>query len=146
MAAEIAMAKISASTSALRLTKWHEYLSRFVFGGAVAVLASLIDSHWGPVIGGLFLAFPGIFPAGASLVEKHAEERKQQAGMHGAERGRQEASLEAAGASMGAAGLAAFGAVVWWGVTRHSLWMVLLLAGLAWATVSWTLWCVRERL
>jgi hypothetical protein len=140
------MAKISASTSALRLTKWHEYLSRFAFGGAVTVLASLIDSHWGPIVGGLFLAFPGIFPPGASLVEKHAEERKQQAGMHGAERGRQEASLEAAGASMGAAGLAAFGAVVWWGATRHSLWMVLPCAAAAWAAVSWTLWCARERL
>jgi hypothetical protein len=66
--------------------------------------------------------------------------------MHGAERGRQEASLEAAGASMGAAGLAAFGAVVYWGATRHSLWMVLPCAAAAWAAVSWTLWCARERL
>jgi len=139
------MAKIEANPSALQRTKWHEYLSRFAFGGAVTVVASVIDQHWGPVIGGLFLAFPGIFPAGASLVESHAEEHKREAGLHGVERGRQEASLEAAGASMGAAGLAAFAAVVWWGATRHSLWIVLPCAGVAWAAVSWTLWILRER-
>jgi hypothetical protein len=140
------MAKITADPSAPGRTKWHEYLSRFVFGGTVTVLASLIDSHWGPVAGGLFLAFPGIFPPGASLVETHAEERKREAGLKGTERGRQEASLEAAGASMGAVGLAAFAVVVWWGAPRHALGLVLPLAGLAWAVVSWTLWCLRERL
>jgi hypothetical protein len=140
------MTRISADPSALARTKWHEYLSRFAFGGVVTVVASLIDNHWGPVIGGLFLAFPGIFPPGASLVEAHAEERKQEAGMEGTERGRQEASLEAAGASMGAVGLAAFAVVVWWGAPHHSLWMVLPLAGLAWAIASWALWCLRERL
>jgi hypothetical protein len=140
------MTKIDTNPSALAQTKWHEYLSRFAFGGAVTVIASLIDHRWGPVVGGLFLAFPGIFPPGASLVESHAEEKKKQAGLHGTERGRQEASLEAAGASMGAAGLAAFGAVVWWGATRHPLWMVLMLAGVAWAVVAWTLWLVRERI
>jgi hypothetical protein len=145
LAEELKMAKISTDTSAPRRTKWHEYVSRFVFGGAVTVVASLIDRHWGPIVGGLFLAFPGIFPPGASLVEKHAEEKKQQAGMHGTERGRQEASLEAAGASMGAAGLAAFGVVVGWGVTRYPLWIVLPYAGGAWAAVAWSLWLLRER-
>jgi hypothetical protein len=140
------MTKISMNPSSLTRTKWHKYLSRFIFGGTVTVAASLIDRHWGPVVGGLFLAFPGIFPPGASLVESHAEEHKRQAGMRGAERGRQEASLEAAGASMGAAGLTAFGAVVWWGATRYSLWLVLPCALTAWAAVAWTLWCLRERL
>jgi hypothetical protein len=140
------MTRISAVPCALGRTRWHEYLSRFLFGGIVTALASLVDSHWGPVIGGLFLAFPGIFPPGASLVEKHAEERKREAGMKGIERGRQEASLEAAGASMGAIGLAAFAVVVWWGAPRHSLWLVLPLAGLAWAGTSLAMWCLRERL
>ena len=96
------MARIEIIPSALARNRWHEYVSRFAFGGAVTVLASLIDKHWGPVVGGLFLAFPGIFPPGASLVETHAEEKKKEAGLHGVERGRQEASLEAAGASIGA--------------------------------------------
>jgi hypothetical protein len=29
-----------------------------------------IASKYGPVVGGLFLAFPAIFPASATLVEK----------------------------------------------------------------------------
>lgn len=140
------MAKITAGLSGLKQTKWHEPVLRFVFGGAVTVAASLIDKHWGPAVGGLFLAFPGIFPPGASMVEKHAEERKQEAGLQGIERGRQEASLEAAGASMGAAGLAAFGAVVWWGAEREPLGLVLGMAFAAWAIVSGVLWMIRERM
>jgi len=46
-------------------------MSRFVFGGMVTALAGLVADHYGPILGGLFLAFPGIFPAGVSLVEKH---------------------------------------------------------------------------
>ena len=60
-----------------------EYLIRFVFGGAglVCVAAGLIAKKFGPGVGGLFLAFPAIFPAGASLVESH--ERKKTQGPHG---------------------------------------------------------------
>jgi hypothetical protein len=48
-------------------TKPQEYVSRFVFGGTVTVLAGLIADRFGPVVGGLFLAFPGIFPAWCEL-------------------------------------------------------------------------------
>jgi hypothetical protein len=140
------MGKISVRASSLRRTKWHEYVSRFVFGGMVTVFASLIDRQWGPVIGGLFLAFPGIFPPGASLVEKHAEERKSEAGLQGKVRGRQEASLEAAGASIGAIGLAVFAVIVWLGCEHHSLWVVLPVAVSAWLASSCAVWYLRERL
>jgi hypothetical protein len=63
--------KLKLTFDSLRETKPHEYVSRFIFGGAVTVAAGLISEHYGPVVGGLFLAFPGIFPAGISLVEKH---------------------------------------------------------------------------
>lgn len=140
------MKRISTHTTGLHQTTPLQYLSRFAFGGAVTVLAALIGRHWGPIIGGLFLAFPGIFPPGASLVEQHAEERKQRLGLHGQERGRQEASLEAAGASCGALGLAAFAAVVWFGAPHHSLFIVLPIATFAWALVSGTAWLLRETL
>lgn len=140
------MAKITLDTSSFQRTTAREYLSRFLFGGSVTLVASLIDHHFGPVIGGLFLAFPGIFPPGASLVEKHAEEHKREEGMNGAERGRQEASLEAAGASIGAAGLAAFGAIIWWAAPRMPLLQALPLAFAAWAAVAWTLWVIREHI
>ena len=43
--------------SALKSTRPSEYLARFLFGGAATVLAGLIAKHYGPAIGGLFLAF-----------------------------------------------------------------------------------------
>jgi hypothetical protein len=52
--------------SAIKGIKPHEWAVRFFFGGAICVLAGLISKKFGPEIGGLFLAFPAIFPAGAS--------------------------------------------------------------------------------
>ena len=69
--------------SALGQTRWYEYLVRFVLGGAMTVVAGLIAARFGPVIGGLFLAFPAIFPASATLIEKHVRERKEKAGLPG---------------------------------------------------------------
>jgi hypothetical protein len=61
--------QISFHFSALKRTKWHDYAVRFLFGGLVTVFAGLLAKHFGPVFGGLFLAFPAIFPASATLVE-----------------------------------------------------------------------------
>jgi hypothetical protein len=55
--------------SALRETRWHEYLTRFVFGGLATVCAGAIASLSGPEIGGLFLAFPAVFCASATLMK-----------------------------------------------------------------------------
>jgi hypothetical protein len=51
-------------------------------------------------VGGLFLAFPAIFPASATLVEKHEAENKKRRGLSGMVRGREAAALDAAGAAM----------------------------------------------
>src|SRR5215469_16085164 len=67
---------VSVNFSALRRTKWYEYTARFLFGGAITALAGLLAQHFGPVIGGLFFAFPAIFPASATLVEKHERAKK----------------------------------------------------------------------
>ena len=67
--------------SALAATKWYEYGIRFCFGGAITVIAGLLAKEFGPVFGGLFLAFPAIFPASATLVEKHEKEKKREAGI-----------------------------------------------------------------
>jgi hypothetical protein len=91
--------------SALAEGHWYEYAIRFVLGGAVTMLAGWIATEWGPMIGGLFLAFPAIFPASATLVEKHECERKENAGLRGAKRGRDAAALEAAGAALWSIGL-----------------------------------------
>src|ERR1700734_4231361 len=99
--------------TALRETHWYEYLVRFLLGGAMTVVAGLIAARFGPVIGGLFLAFPAIFPASATLIEKHVRERKEKAGLPGARRGKEAAALDAAGAALGSFGLAAFGLLIW---------------------------------
>jgi len=129
--------RISVHLSALRKTKWYEYLVRFVFGGTITVLAGLIAKKYGPVLGGLFLAFPAIFPASATLVEKHEREKKQKAGIAKTIRGRQAAALNAYGAALGAVGLLFFGLIVWRFIQEHNALLVLLAATAIWALLLW---------
>src|SRR6266480_3107101 len=96
---------IRVKLSALRETRWHEYLIRFVLGGLATVGTGAIASLFGPQTGGLFLAFPAIFCASATLIEKHERERKERAGVRGARRGKEAAALDAAGAALGSFGL-----------------------------------------
>jgi hypothetical protein len=137
--------KIEANFSSLKETNFREHLVRFVLGGAVTVAAGLIARHWGPVIGGLFMAFPAIFPAGATLIEEHEVKKKREIGRDGRRRGREAAALDALGASLGAAGLVAFGLVLWRLLPGHRSWAVLGLAVAAWVVVSGVLWILRKR-
>jgi len=128
--------KVTVDLSALGKTKWYEYAVRFVFGGIVTVLAGLIAKNFGPGVGGLFLAFPAIFPAGATLIEKHEKQKKEQAGINGTQRGRTAAGLDAAGAAIGTVGLLCFALLVWQLITSYQTWIVLTAATFAWLTVS----------
>ena len=92
--------KIRLDTSVFGKTKWFEYAIRFVFGGLITAIAGVIARDFGPAIGGLFLAFPAIFPASATLIEKHEKQKKEKHGLDGAKRGRQAASLDAAGSAV----------------------------------------------
>jgi len=103
----------SFTLGALAKTKWYEYLVRFAFGGAITVTARFLAEHFGPVFGGLFLAFPAIFPASVPLVAKHETHKKQNAGIETNSRGRQAVAVDAAGAPLGSVGLAAFALTVW---------------------------------
>ena len=69
--------KIEINFAALARSKWYEYLVRFAFGGLITALAGIIAKRYGPGVGGLFLAFPAIFPATATLLEKHEKHRKE---------------------------------------------------------------------
>jgi len=109
----------------------------------VTAVTGLVAQIRGPEYGGLFLAFPAIFCASATLIEKHEEKRKQRKGMRGSDRGKSAAALDAAGASMGAIGLMAFGAVIWL-LTRQLGWAALVAASFAWAVVSCALWAIRQ--
>jgi hypothetical protein len=137
--------RIAANFSSLKRTNLREHVVRFVLGGAVTVAAGLIARQWGPVIGGLFLAFPAIFPAAATLIEQHEVKRKQEIGRDGRRRGREAAALDALGASLGAVGLTAFAVVLWRFLPGRSSWLALGLAVAGWALVAGFLWILRKR-
>jgi len=143
---EVDEVKVKFDTSSLGLSKWYEYAIRFVFGGMITALTGIIARRYGPEIGGLFLAFPAILPAAASLIEKHEKEKKERAGLHGTMRGRVAAGIDAAGAAMGSIGLMVFALIVWQKLPSFSLGLVLAGATLAWLTASVMVWELRETL
>lgn len=138
--------RIRFKLDSLKKTKLTEYVSRFVFGGVVTVLAGFVADHYGPVLGGLFLAFPGIFPAGVSLVEKHKTLREKAEGKVGLWSARGQASVEATGASVGTLGLMGFAMVLWQGLPTHNFLLMLLTATGTWIAVSSLFWWTRERM
>jgi hypothetical protein len=137
--------QIKVDPSVIGQTRWYEYTIRFLFGGLITAVAGIIAKKFGPVIGGLFLAFPAIFPASATLIEKHEKQKKQAQGLQGTQRGREAASIDAAGSAMGSVGLFVFALLVWKFAPRYNTWMVLMGATLAWLIGSVLIWHVRKR-
>ncbi|QNI33350.1 DUF3147 family protein [Alloacidobacterium dinghuense] len=131
--------------SALRDTKPHEYFMRFLFGGLVTAAAGLIATRFGPAIGGLFLAFPAIFPASATLIATHEKRRKAAIGHNGANRGRMAASIDSAGAALGCIGLFGFALVVWRMLPAHNPIMVIATASAVWTLLACASWELRKR-
>jgi Protein of unknown function (DUF3147) len=99
---------VKISFSSLRDSHWYEYIVRFLLGGAATVTTGLISSRYGPAVGGLFLALPAIFCASATLIEKHEQRRKHEAGLSGQRRGQEAAALDATGAALGSLGMMGF--------------------------------------
>jgi hypothetical protein len=135
---------VKANFSSLKEAKPHEYAVRFLFGGICTVLAGLIAKHFGPGIGGLFLAFPAIFPASATLIESHEKERKAKVGSDGRRRGRMAASIDSAGTALGCVGLVGFACIIWKGLTNHNGGAVIVVAGAAWMLIACALWALRR--
>jgi hypothetical protein len=135
---------VQAKLESLKGIKLHEWAVRFFFGGAVCVAAGLIAKRFGPEIGGLFLAFPAIFPAGASMVEAHEKKHKARVGLDGTNRGRTVAGLDAAGAALGCFGLAGFAITCWLCLPRVGTALVLVTATVAWSVLSIGVWLLRK--
>jgi Protein of unknown function (DUF3147) len=123
--------RATARTERLSQTSPKEYAVRFVFGGLVTVAAGLIATRWGPVLGGLFLAFPSILPASLTLVKDHAK-------LSGA------AGADALGAGLGSAGLVLFALVGWALTTSIPGWAMLMLATLAWTIGALAVWAAFQ--
>ena len=137
--------KVTFDLSTLARTRWYEYGVRFLFGGAITVIAGLLAKRFGPIFGGLFLAFPAIFPASATLVEKHEREKKRKAGIMNTMRGQQAAALDARGAAMGSFGLACFALLVWRLLPVWNVGIVLLMGLSLWLGVSFLTWRTSKR-
>jgi hypothetical protein len=131
--------------SSVKQAHWLQFAVRFVLGGAVTLCTGLVADHWGPVIGGLFLAFPAIFPASATLIERHETAKKRRAGIDCRRRGRKAAALDAAGAVLGGYALMCFGLVAWLALPGYSTALALLLAAIVWLVVAVGLWWLRRR-
>ena len=137
--------RVSLHLKELRKTKWSECVVRFVFGGAISVLAAILAERFGPAFGGLFLAFPAIFPASATLIEKHECQKKAQTGITATLRGRQSAALDAFGAALGCVGLAGFAVIVWKFLPRHGTGIVLFAGTITWLAFSVLGWSIGHR-
>jgi hypothetical protein len=130
---------------ALRDVQWHEFAIRFALGGAMTVIAGAIACRFGAAIGGLFLAFPAIFPASVTLVEKHVRQRKEQNGLRGARRGKEAAALDARGATLGGLGMIGFAGAIY-ALIEHLTVLSLVTATVLWAGISVSAWLGRVRL
>jgi hypothetical protein len=113
----------------IRSVRPWEYAARFAFGGAVSVATTLVARAYGPLVGGLFLAFPSILPASVTLVKQHD--------------GRAKALDDARGARIGGCGMIAFALVVWVATGRLTPFLVTASGLVAWTLVSIGLWTVR---
>ncbi|MDB5621157.1 hypothetical protein [Tardiphaga sp.] len=133
------------SSVTLKDGRWYEYVVRFLLGGAATLVAGLLGMLWGPGVGGLFLAFPAMLCASATLVESHERRHKSEAGLEGRRRGKDAAALDAAGAALGSIALVAFAATVLL-VGSLAPWGSLVLASLAWAVTAACSWWAYKRI
>ena len=128
--------------ASLRKTGPKDLIVRFIFGGTVTLMAGILAQKYGPAVGGLFLAFPAIFPASITLIAKHEEQRKGMKGQDGRRRGQQAAALDARGAIIGACALFVFALAVRWLLPNVSAPIALGLATLGWLAFSVLIWWV----
>jgi hypothetical protein len=123
---------ITVEPAKLKQAKPKEYAVRFAFGGAITLITGLIAHYFGPLVGGLFLAFPAILPASVTLLQQHEDHHK--------------AGIDALGAALGAVGLLAFALLIWLLAERLPAWLVIALAAALWFVASTLLWVVSRHL
>jgi len=129
----------------LRDVRWYEFAIRFALGGAMTVIAGAIASRFGPAVGGLFLAFPAIFPASVTLVEKHVRQQKEEKGLRGARRGKEAAALDARGAALGGLGMIGFAGAIYM-LIEYSAVLAFVAATAFWLSISMLAWLWQRRL
>ncbi|MEU8269564.1 DUF3147 family protein [Sphaerisporangium sp. NPDC049002] len=119
--------KIRADPSKLRHISPAALAVRFAFGAAVSVVAGLAGIRWGPVAGGIFLAFPAVLAATLTLIEAQEHSRFL-------------AEQDVRGALLGAVGMIAFALCVWALAARIPTVVAMGIATTAWAVVATSLY------
>jgi uncharacterized membrane protein (GlpM family) len=121
--------------SKLKHVKLTELGVRFAFGAAISVVTGVVSLVFDVWVGGLFLAFPAILPATATLIEENESNRA--------------AKHDVMGATTGAVGLIAFAVVATLTLDRWSPPLALAAAMFTWVVVSVTCYlayqAVRQR-
>ncbi|HVU53120.1 MAG TPA: DUF3147 family protein [Polyangia bacterium] len=126
----------------LQQTHWYGHVLRFVAGGLTTAATGLVAKAFGPVVGGLFLAFPSIFPLGLGMLERR--HREQVGGAARGDRARRAGIVEAAGAAVGSVGIIAFALVARATLGRAATALALGAALAAWALVAFATWVIRK--
>jgi Protein of unknown function (DUF3147) len=135
---------VQVDLSKVKNLPWPQYAIRFALGGLITATAGILAEKFGPAIGGLFLAFPAIFPASVTLVEKTERDRKRNKGLSGDKRARAAATLDTHGAALGSVALMPFAVLIWLSVARYPPWMVLLAATTAWTGSAVAAWAAAR--
>ena len=102
-----------------------------MFGAGVSAAAGLISLRLGPIVGGMFLAFPAILPAALSLIEQKD--------------GPGPADADAQGGALGGIGMVVFALFVFLALKVIGAALTLSLALVAWAVVSAGLYLLLRR-
>ncbi len=138
--------RVQVDFAALKDTKWYQAALRFCCGGLATAATGIIAKKYGPSVGGIFLAFPAILPASATLIEKHERQRKERIGLHGSVRARKAVGVDAAGAAMGSVGLFVFALLVARYISRYQPGFVIVASAVAWMGISLLIWQLRKRM
>ena len=112
--------------SQLKQIKLKDYIVRFLFGGAVSVVAALISALTNDRIGGIFTAFPAILLASLTIINRIDGKHDAERDARGAIRDCAQPDAPGAGGRIGTrAGSNRLAAVRYWALRLElPLWLV----------------------
>ncbi len=107
-----------------------DYVVRFAFGAAIALVAGLLGMWLGPKFGGVFLGFPAILPASLTLIQKKD--------------GKEQAAIDSEGAVLGAVGFVGFAIAVALLVVRVGVVPTVIVALIVWTAIAVALYALAR--
>jgi hypothetical protein len=140
------LAGITVKPDAVNSNTAGEYLTRFLFGGVTCMIAGVAGNHFGPVVAGLLMAFPAIYPASITLLIDHEKQKRANAGLDGTKRGRLLAAMDSQGTTFGCVGLMVFGLAMWKLLARSGMGWSMVVATVAWFVAAALCWQIQRRI